>query len=308
MFKRILVPVDGTDRSVDAIQLARHLAEHSEAHIVLMRVEPEAATDGEVFAHRAKLEEQASELRAEGLDAYVLMEYDRPEDGIAAAARYQHSDLIVMAPRHRSGLDALWRPSVTERMFAHSPSPLLVWPAHRPTEDQRALLATTASLVIVPLDGSEVAERALPYASAMAAEYDRTLLLIRIAPRIFLAGGGAESLLLEAEAQQDENRKALRYLKDVRRRILEDTSLMVQTALRVGEPAREILRLAEAHPESLIVMSTHGRGGIARFLLGSVVSEVVRKAELPVLVVPTGRELDTVTPGTIRHRPTSSRL
>ena len=91
MFKRILVPVDGSERDVDPIHIARHLAERSAgqsaARIVLVRVEPDSASDDEVFAHKATLERRAHELRAEGFDAYALIEFDRPEAGITTAAR-----------------------------------------------------------------------------------------------------------------------------------------------------------------------------------------------------------------------------
>lgn len=302
MFKRILVPVDGTEHDVDAIHIARHLAEVSEgateqpaARIVLVRVEPEHVRDDKVFADKAQLEEQAHELRVEGFDAYALIEFDRPESGIATVARYQHSDVIVMAPRHHSGLDAILHPGVTARLFARSPAPLLVWPSSTPESvsdpsqahpHTHTLLQYSASLVIVPLDGSELAEQALPYATAIAADYDRTVALLRIAPRMSLIGAGAETLLLEAEAQQEENRKALRYLKGVRRQLSHETSLVVQTVLRVGDPARELARFAEAHPDSLLVMSTHGRGGLGRLLVGSVTTSLVRTVSVPILVIP----------------------
>ncbi|HLZ21390.1 MAG TPA: universal stress protein [Ktedonobacterales bacterium] len=308
MFKRILVPIESTDHSAEALSLARHLAEHGAARIILVRVEPKHASNDDVSAHKAALEDETQRLRLAGFDAYALIEFDRPEDGISTAARYQRSDVIVMAPRHRSGLQALRHPSVTMRMFSHSPAPLLIWPGHAPDEEPRDLLPSAASLVIVPLDGSEIAEHALPYATAFAADFDRTLLLVRVVPRITLIGAGAGSLLLEAEAQQDENRKALRYLKELRRHIARDTSVAVQTALRIGDPAHELLLLAGSHAESLIVMATHGRGGIARAVVGSVTSKVVQEATIPILVVPTGHELGVAPPETVRRRHPSGRM
>lgn len=303
MFKRILVPLDGTEHDVDPIHIARHLAEpqagQPTARIVLVRVEPERASDARVFADKAKLEDQARELRTEGFDAYALIEFDRPEAGIATAAHYQRSDVIIVSPRHRSGLNALLHPSVTARLFTRSPTPLLVWPASAPESvpDQppyqpHTLLQSSAALVIVPLDGSELAEQALSYATAIAEDYDRTVALIRVAPRMALIGAGAETLLLEAEAQQDENRKVLRYLKGVRRRLSRETSLSVQTVLRTGDPARELAHFAEAHPDSLIVMSTHGRRGIGRLLVGSVTTSLVRTVTVPILVVPASQKLE----------------
>lgn len=317
MFKRILVPLDGTDSDDDSIHLAAHLAQPSmesastAARIVLVRVEPDNASEDTVVVDQGRLEAQAQELRAQGIDAYALIEFDRPADGIATTARYQHSDVIVMAPRHRSNaLDALFHPSVTARLFAHSPAPLLIWPTPAPdtvpdqTEESRAhpLLQSTPSMVIVPLDGSALAERALADAVALAQEYNRTVALLRVAPRVSLLAAGADTLLLEADAQHEENRKALHYLKQVRRDLSHETALVVQTVLRVGDPAREMVRFAQAHPDSLIVMSTHGRGGLERLLAGSVTTQVVRAAPVPILIVPARPEHES---DGIKHADTS---
>lgn len=339
MFQRILVPMDGTDRDTAALHLARHLAAQLDAHLVLVHIIPAQAHAGAatIETQIAALNAHVSTLRAQGVAAEAVIAFDQPAAGIASAAHTQHSDLIIMAPHPYHGMQALLAPQVTAQVTTQASTPLLIWPAQAPvtgpadaahaTEatavpaeiasitDEAAtaaeaalysLLASPAALVIVPLDGSALAEGALHYATTLATAYGRGLLLVRVVPRVALLGAGAETRLLEAEAQQDENRKALRYLKLVRRYLIQQTpSLTVQTALRVGDPARELLRIAEAHPGSLLVLSTHGRGGLARFLLGSVATAVVRRATSPLLIVPAAVQArDFSVPNAIRRRPT----
>ena len=295
MFRRILVPVDGTTRGAEAIAIARQLAQHSEAHVMLLRVEPVGATEAEISADLRSLTQCATELRAQGVDAHALLEYDEPGtpggpgSDIATIARAKHSDVIVMAPRHHGILDAVRHPSVTAQLFSRSPAPLLIWPEHMRADAPMSFLETVSSLVIVPLDGSELAEEALPIAEAFAREYDRTVLLVRVVAPIVLAGGGPETLRLGRQAQADAEREALHYLRGVRRRLANEVGgqqLIVQTMLRTGDPSRELLALAESHPDSLLVMSTHGRGAVMRVLAGSVATSLMRNTPVPLLILP----------------------
>lgn len=266
---------------------------------MLLRVEPSGANEAEIAADHRELTRLATQLRAEGLDAHALLEYDEPGtpggpgSEIAEAAQAQHSDVIIMAPRHRGFLEALRHPSVTAQLFLRSPAPLLIWPERMPDYAQTNFLETVNALVIVPLDGSELAEEALPVAEAFAREYDCTLVLVRVVPRLTLLGGGAETLGLEREAQADAEREALHYLRRMRHHLThrartEDDArpLTVQTMLRTGDPAHELLELAASHPDSLLVMSTHGRGAVMRLLAGSVATTLMRRTPIPVLIVP----------------------
>lgn len=297
MFRRILVPVDRTERGAESIAIARQLAQQSEARITLLRVEPAGATEAEIAGDQRALTRLATELRAEGLDAHALLEYDEsgtpggPGAEIAAAARAQHSDVVVMAPRRRGFLASLRHPSVTAHLFARSPAPVLIWPEQQLLRDDapETFLETVNALVIVPLDGSALAEEALPVAEAFAREYDRTLVLVRVVLPIVLVGGGPETLRLEREAQADAEREALHDLRRMRHHLthLEASEpLTVQTMLRIGDPAHELLALGASHPDSLLVMSTHGRGAVMRLLAGSVATTLMRRSPIPLLVVP----------------------
>ena len=141
--------------------------------------------------------------------------------------------------------------------------------------------------ILVPLDGSFLAEAALPPALALAAKFGSTLTLLRVTsvPSVYYAdpyGGGAE-LLVEMREQARADTAA--YLK-ARKGELRQQGYTVHTQALEGEsPADAILEVAESQKVDTIVMSTHGRGGVARWVYGSVADKVLRHAEVPILLV-----------------------
>jgi nucleotide-binding universal stress UspA family protein len=243
----------------------------------------------EVIKDHQDLDREVTALREQGLDVRYAVEYGHPDEGIAEEAALQHADLIVMAPHHRRRLESLRHPSVTARMFSRAPAPILVWPDASPGRAFSNFLNVAGSAIVVPLDGSDVAERALPFATAFAREYSRPILLLRIVAPVVMSGSpgaGAEAYWMEVTSQSDLEHEARCYLRSVRERLHEAGCASVYSMALRGVPAAEILRAAETHNGSLVVMSTHGRSGLTHMLMGSVATEVMRRTPLPLLVVP----------------------
>jgi nucleotide-binding universal stress UspA family protein len=140
--------------------------------------------------------------------------------------------------------------------------------------------------VLVPLDGSEVAEAILPFVDKVAGPADAEVLLLRVvepltAGEVMAAAGvpAPDTLFLrELEAK--------RYLAGVERR-LTDKGLRVRMGTRLGSPAPEILEAAATGGADLIAMSTHGRSGLGRLVFGSVAEAVLRASPVPVLLIRT---------------------
>jgi nucleotide-binding universal stress UspA family protein len=148
--------------------------------------------------------------------------------------------------------------------------------------------------LLVPLDGSPAAERVLEHAEALARAFGSTVTLFRAtvtaeALMVQTAGAGQgvgdvgplidPTPILEAEVDE-----AIRYLNEVAAR-LKQHNLIVQTEHFEGPPAEEIVERARALDVSLILMTTHGRSGLARAVFGSVADAVLRHADCPVLLV-----------------------
>ena len=138
--------------------------------------------------------------------------------------------------------------------------------------------------VLIPLDGSKVAEGILPFAENVAGPLDAEVVLLRVvepvSPAEAMASAGVafpDTLFLRELTAKD-------YLAALAKG-LETKGLRVRTALRVGAPAAAIVAAAAEEKADLIAMTTHGRSGFRRVLFGSVAESVLRSAEVPVLMM-----------------------
>jgi nucleotide-binding universal stress UspA family protein len=137
--------------------------------------------------------------------------------------------------------------------------------------------------ILVPLDGSALAERILPHVQAIAKGTGAKVLLFGVAssaPAAMAAEAPAEARkLLEVEQA-----RAAKYLEGVAKR-LKDAGLTTKVEVSVGEPAVEILTAAEKEKADLIAMMSHGVTGLGHFDMGSVAEKVVKTSTRPVLLV-----------------------
>lgn len=146
--------------------------------------------------------------------------------------------------------------------------------------------------ILVALDGSDLAERVVPYVEALAIPFGSTVILLRTigSPGAIIAGSaaGADPVagpIVDAtpivEAEQNE---AATYLQTVARRF-QDAGVETESDVQEGSAAQAIVRRAADLGVDLIAMTTHGRGGLGRLVLDSVADEVLRHASCPVLLV-----------------------
>jgi len=136
--------------------------------------------------------------------------------------------------------------------------------------------------ILVPLDGSELAELALTDAFSLAQLHQAEVTLLQvISPLEHLVVNG--DLFLD-ELWALQKNAAVRYLEDISRRD-ECKNLKIHLAVEMGPTAEKIIEYTHQAPIDLIVMATHGRSGFKRWVYGSVADKVLRGADLPVLLV-----------------------
>jgi len=140
--------------------------------------------------------------------------------------------------------------------------------------------------IVVPLDGSAVAEAALPVALEMAAlpKVELTFLHVIEPPERVI--GDRERTAIDQQ-WETEKRRACEYLDSLRSRP-EWQVCDVEIAVEIGKPAETILAFADAYRAAYIVMSTHGRSGVRRLMYGSVADKVLRAARTTVVLVRAG--------------------
>ena len=139
------------------------------------------------------------------------------------------------------------------------------------------------SLLLVPLDGSDLAERALPHAKVLANEFNSKILLLRV---VTPSPSLTEIEPVAVDIERAQIAEAEEYLERVREPLTGE-SFDVEAEIAVGSPAETIIEYAAQHEVRLIVMYTHGRSGLSRWVYGSVADRVLQGAECPVLLVKT---------------------
>jgi nucleotide-binding universal stress UspA family protein len=141
--------------------------------------------------------------------------------------------------------------------------------------------------ILVPLDGSALAERAIPFAIALAEKFEGEILLLRV---LDIPEATAPTRHLEVtigwvrEARAQAHDEARRYL-DERQREIYRQGIAVRALMRDRSAPEDILEVADSEKIDLIVMSAHGQGGRARWTFGSVADKVARHSPCPVLLV-----------------------
>ncbi len=145
--------------------------------------------------------------------------------------------------------------------------------------------------VLCPTDFSDVSARAETYAAALARHYDASLHLLHVDPPMPVMAPYGE-IPVDARLFEEQREVAEAELVKAGERARAG-GLTVETTMKGGHPAREILALADRAQADMLVIGTHGRGGVEHLLLGSVAEKIMRKASCPVLVVPPGAPGDS---------------
>jgi nucleotide-binding universal stress UspA family protein len=300
LYKRILVPLDGSDMAEQVLPYVRLFAQGTGTRIELLSViEPfpeyfakrgPAKTADRVMATirlevSQYLENVATPLRMEGLSVSSTVQEGYPASVIVAWAREQQATetLVAMATHGRSGISRWTMGSVTEKVLLATDTPLLVV---RSTERSAPITRARLNTLVVPLDGSALAEQVLPHAVNLAATLSLSVVLARVTPSPEdYAHYYTHPQEWFDELTREVDAKAAKDLEREASRLREMGASSVETRLLHGDPAQAIVNLAGQLPHSMVAMTTHGRSGINRWKLGSVADRVVTHSGSPVLMV-----------------------
>lgn len=296
MLQHILVGLDGSPLAETILAYVSTLAKGVSADVTLLHVvhlsedmrrdEPyrllqpmiqQAETQAHDYLHRV-----AQRLTDAGIKTQSHVAMGEAAAEIVRYAQQDGMDLIALATHGRSGLQRWFYGSVAEKVLHTTYTPLLLI---RPTDGQVAA-PPELTQIVVPLDGSPLAEAALPLAEALAASAKVPLVLLQVVEVLSLdfgdpTGMGYASYPQILDSLQEAAEDYLNQLAVTMR----GKDFSVQTVAPVGLPADKIVRYAHEHPGCLVVMTTHGRTGFAGFVLGSVVRRVVLHGNTPTLVV-----------------------
>ena len=295
MYSKIIVPLDGSPIAEGILPYVRTFARACNAPVELLHVITpdvvDALTDA---AHQRYADDVESDLRRHGL-AYLtplagtlpkpisvecVVRVGNAADAIAEEGK--PGTLVAMATHGRSGVQRWLLGSVTEKVVHSVRSDLLLARGGRKTQLGEASLTS----VLVPLDGSAVAETILPAVTALAKLMRLRVILFRACsvPNAFYAADEYVPNMGEFIERVKDDARA--YL-EAKAEFLQSQKVAteISTVLVEGDGAAEIIDFVRETPNNLVAMSTHGRSGVRR-LLGSVTDRVVRHSWDPVLIVP----------------------
>jgi nucleotide-binding universal stress UspA family protein len=295
--KNVLVPIDFSERSLDALETALRLTKRIGAQLHLIHVYepdyplttvmampivlPPAQVAQGVRRHLKDVaKKHGVELRPANTHAIAGSPYEE----ICRIAREQKIDLIVAATRGNTGVKHLLLGSTAERIVRHSPCPVLVvHPKAKNAKSARSDLLF--GKIVVPIDFSECSLKGLDYAKALARQFGSKLVLLNsVVFQYYIISDEYARYDLPLLMQQAE--KASRHQM---RDLIEKTDwdgIDVEQSLQIGHAGQQICARAAEHDADLIVTSTHGTTGFKHILVGSTAEYVVRHATCPVLVVP----------------------
>ena len=323
MFQRILVPLDGSEGAERAIPVAARIAHASGGSIVFIRVVLPPAEFGKfdaglrgTVAMKPEIEVSEKALAraaiylAATISAYAddLVDIETEMDVAAGAAssiifstaRFEHVDLIVMCSHGETGLKRWVLGSVAQQAVRHSPVPVLVLNEHGIVPP--ALAAVHSLRVLVPLDGSALAEAALEPAAqliaALAAPAQCELHLLRVVDLPSAYGRMKSQVHISDSMQEEARQEAQTYVQALTARLRETPPLaacqpgVTSSVVVSTDVAGTIIKLAEQTADAqsysgydVIAMATHGRGGLRRLVMGSVTEHLLGSTKLPLLIV-----------------------
>jgi nucleotide-binding universal stress UspA family protein len=294
----MLVPLDGSKLAENVLPYARTLAGALDCPIELLSV-----VDSMDFARSANAghaRDLDTIIEAITRDSRQYLEgIARTFTGIAVTsvaeqgvadriiierAAGDKETLIAMATRGRSGIHRWLMGSVAEKVLRGATNHLLLV---RGDAEGKSTGEATLKSIVVPLDGSRLAETVLPRAVELAKKLSLAIVLTR-AYQLPLSsyGGTANPYIPNNDALLNLVREeAGTYLEAKVNELHQNGVEKVSSILMVGSGADEIIDLARGTPDNLIAMCTHGRSGVNRWVLGSVTEKVVRHSGDPVLVV-----------------------
>lgn len=303
LYGRILTPVDGSLLAEEALPTAIAFAKRAGARgkVILVRVsraEYTVYSRGGPFEIPSGMPQESEEylntlketVKAQGVSVEAVNTEGDAALGIVDVAKERQADLIVLVTHAREGISRLVHGSVADRVLHGASVPVLLL---KHGEQLTTIFSGEKQLhLLVPLDGSVVAESVLPQAISLARQLNAAITLVcslDLPDLSFSARGRAAAANDVIRGMiPDERKAAIKYLEQIQQQLQTQgisTATVVTEGGAAGDIAAQAKALEEAGKPTIIVMTTHGRSGIGRWLYGSVAGAILHLADVPLFVI-----------------------
>jgi nucleotide-binding universal stress UspA family protein len=277
MFDRILIPLDGSMLAESVLIQVRRLLARRDAELILLRVvtlppavEADAGEPLDLLWARATeyLQKVSGRLACEGLRVRCKVVEGFPANKILEVAKKEKASLIAMSTHGRTGLSRWVFGSVTEKVLRASPVPVLAVPSFLGVGGDavpRGARELPFRKILAPMAAEEMSLEVLPPLAEFARLFGSTVRLLHVCDWV------------ECTVPMHELRMAYERLRE--------EGVSAEPELKQGDPAVGILESCRQEGADLIAMTTHGRSGVGRWVMGSVAEKVLWASNVPLLVV-----------------------
>lgn len=312
--RRILVPLDGGNLSISALPFLRAIAS-PKSEIILMRVVPDATSlinrlpgkhasaedvlKRSIASGEEYLEEVRESLRGVSTRITTMTRTGHPADTILSVSEELGVDLILMATHGHGPVERMVLGSVADRVARNATMPVMLTRPYAVALPLPERTEIQLDRIVVPIDGSETARNSFPAAIELSTLLDAPVHLVRVIAI-------EDYLDLTSDALQQEYSALLDAATTLRDTIIDEleeqaTSLREQgvrasVEALVGPAARSISETLTGG--DLLVMTSHGEGGVRRWLVGSVAEKLMRQSVAPLVLVPGAERVRVAT----KHR------
>lgn len=283
--RRILLPLDASDASLQPLGLTAELARalRADLHFLWVDAADQRERPAPEFPSREEVDEAVWFAEPERLSDAAQTSGFQPSltralafgpkaSGVIADYCAEHSiDLVIMATRRRGLVSRLLEPSTATEVVRHAECSVLVVP-----DDSLEDVIAIPPQVLAAVDFSDQSLRAMAIAADLRDGLEGDLFLVHVeaAPHVEEAAGLATVSAGELERSRSQLEQAA-----------ETVEIEAELLVRRGAPAATILRVVDEVDADLLVLGSHGRTGVQRLVLGSVAERVIARSPIPVLVV-----------------------
>jgi len=289
MWKKILVPLDGSDTAELALPYAQELAGAFNSELILLHVS-EPSEEKYLHMHQLYLEKIAVQTKKLIKRVSPVVISGKPVEEIVKYTERNDIRLIIMASHGRSGIIPWAAEGIAHKVIDATGVPLLLIKATKPwrkTKEKHLI-----SRILLPLDGSEAGEAAITRVKELKSRLEAEVILLEVVPegRHIRTIGGLDHILYPEQEIETFKAEAKEYLDKVYKR-LQRSKGELKVEIKSGDIAKEILNYAKKKKASLIAISSHGHSGMTKWVFGSTAQKIIQDSPIPVLVV-------KATPGT----------
>jgi len=282
MWKKILVPLDGSDPAELALPYAEELATAFKSELILLYV-GEASEEQYLHMHRLYLQKIAVQTKKAVERVSPVVISGKPSEAIVKYTEKNDIRLIVMASHGHSSIIPWAKGGIASKVIEGVGVPLLLI---KETKRRKTKEKHLISRILLPLDGSEAGEAAITRVKELKSRLEAEVILLEVVSegRHLHTVGGLDYILYPETELETFKAEARTYLEKVYKRLHRGKGAL-SVEIKTGEVAKEILNFAKQKSVSLIAISSHGHSGMTKWVFGSTAQKIISDSPIPVLVV-----------------------